>query len=175
MYKVYLEKEEKHLSKDGESVDLRKGKDHPVTFRTEEEARKAWEDYYKEHKPLRSKDHEKALIYKDTLHPELREGIERYYKGKIELAIDTPSGNAIVLRDDQIKRYGVAFLNMDTQDVFSKGGFQKKRHAVELAQETRDRDIAFTPRRLQINKPDFNMKKIETKEKVTHIEMEINR
>ncbi|MGG1571664.1 hypothetical protein [Fictibacillus sp. NRS-1165] len=170
MYKVYLQKEEKHLTRDGRTGDVKSQRDSDYTFPTKQEAERSLRRHL-DRKSERDRDRERPLIYSDTMVPELKNGLERYYKGKIEMSQDTPSGFAAVIKDNKTGRYGVAFVNMDTQDVFSKGGFQRKRTAVDLTDEIKDRDIKFNdPNRLRFDKPDFNMKQLETREKVVHIE-----
>lgn len=166
-YKVYLQEEGKNLTPEGKTVDLfkeEKGIKEKVEFSSYEEAVEAAE------KHLKGKEY---LVYQDNMVPELRNGLEHFYKAKVELTMDTPSGFVAVLKDNTTDRYGVAFINMDTQDVFSKGGYQEKKHSVELAKETLERDNYFTdPSRLRFENPDFvaSLKKVDH-EKVIEIEM----
>jgi hypothetical protein len=161
MYKIYVQEQEgKNVPQEQKMV---KEDRTLIEFPTKEDAHDA---------ALKNFTGKEYFIYKDTMANEIKTGLEHYYKGKVEMTMDTPSGFVAVLKDEKTERYGVAFINMETQDVFSKGGFQLKRHSIELANETVERDNHFNdPDKLVFKEKDTSLTKVIEREKVIEIEM----
>jgi hypothetical protein len=105
-------------------------------------------------------------IHEDSLHDDIKNIFENYYEAKIEVSFDIGNGHTVVLKDEEHDRYGVALIDMDTQEVYSKGGFMDKDQAMDYADDLKSHEF----KDIEYETPDFTLE--ETIEERTFHEIE---
>jgi hypothetical protein len=146
MYKVYDYHNQDYLRQQGQ--------DHPAEFPDRDAAVK----FLEQHKEISTIPPQSVFtIHEDTMHKDLKSAFETYYDAKIEVSFNSPEGHVTVLHHEDTDRFGVAYLNLDTQEVSSKGGFQNKDMAVDFADEIKEFGM-------DMEKTDINGKELLQKE-----------